>query len=294
MSHTFRKILIIYNPKSTGDGEKNAQQLYGDLRQANCQADIQLVQTTHAGHAEEIAQEHADTTDLTLLVSSSGDGGYHELINGVIASANEQLVTAVLPSGNANDHHRAVGSENIVRSIVSGDFRRIDAIKISSKIGSRDWSRYAHSYIGLGLTPAVGEQLTKANLNFFNEKILLLKYLFRYTHVSIRYKGARRRLSSLVFSNISQMSKIIKIAKAGVVDDGKFEISAIVYQSKLRVLLALIKSTTFGLEEQGSYEKYEFNTIKRTPIQLDGEVYNLDKNVAVRVSSTPGILRILM
>jgi len=294
MSRTFRKILIIYNPKSTGDGEKNAQQLYDDLRQANCQADIQLVQTTHAGHAEEIAHEHAGTTDLTLLVSSSGDGGYHELINGVIASANEQLVTAVLPSGNANDHHRAVGSENIVSSIVSGDFRRIDAIKISSKIGSRDWSRYAHSYIGLGLTPAVGEQLTKADLNFFNEKILLLKYLFRYTHVSIGHKGARRRLSSLVFSNISQMSKIIKIAKAGVVDDGQFEISAIVYRSKLRVFLALIKSTTFGLEEQGSYEKYEFNTIKSTPIQLDGEVYNLDKNVAVRVSSAPSILRVLM
>jgi len=294
MSRTFRKILIIYNPKSTGDGEKNAQQLYDDLRQANCQADIQLVQTTHAGHAEEIAHEHAGTTDLTLLVSSSGDGGYHELINGVIASANEQLVTAVLPSGNANDHHRAVGSENIVSSIVSGDFRRIDAIKISSKIGSRDWSRYAHSYIGLGLTPAVGEQFTKADLNFFNEKILLLKYLFRYTHVSIGHKGARRRLSSLVFSNISQMSKIIKIAKAGVVDDGQFEISAIVYRSKLRVFLALIKSTTFGLEEQGSYEKYEFNTIKSTPIQLDGEVYNLDKNVAVRVSSAPSILRVLM
>ena len=293
MSRTFRKILIIYNPKSTGDGEKNAQRLYDDLRQANCQADIRLVQTIHAGHAEEIAEEHADTTDLTLLVSSSGDGGYHELINGVIASANEQLVTAVLPSGNANDHHRAAGSKNIVTSIVAGDFKLIDAIKISSKIDGRDWSRYAHSYIGFGLTPVVGKQLTKADLNFFNEKVLLLKYLFRYTHVSIWRKGVRRRLSSLVFSNISQMSKIIKIAKAGAIDDGKFEISAIVYRSKLRVLLALIKSTTFGLEEQGSYKEYEFDTIKKTPVQLDGEVYTIDKRSSIYIESAKGVLQTL-
>lgn len=293
MSRIFRKILIIYNPKSTGDGEKNAQQLYDDLRQAKCRADIQLVQTTHAGHAEEIACEQANTPELTLLVSSSGDGGYHELINGVIASANEQLVTAVLPSGNANDHHRAVGSENIVTSIVSGNFKRIDAIKVSSKIDGRDWTRYAHSYIGFGLTPAVGEQLTKADLNFFNEKVLLVKYLFRYTHVTIRYNGARRRLSSLVFSNISQMSKIIKIAKASAIDDGKFEISAIVYRSKLRVLLALIKSTTFGLDEQGSYKEYEFDTIKRTPVQLDGEVYTVDKKSSVYIKSAKGVLQTL-
>ena len=287
MSRTFKKILIIYNPKS------NAKQLYNDLRESSCRADIQLVQTTHAGHAEEIAQEYADTTDLTLLVSSSGDGGYHELINGVIASANEQLVTAVLPSGNANDHHRAVGSKNIVTSIVAGDFRRIDVIKISSKIGGRDWSRYAHSYIGLGLTPAVGKQLTKTDLNFFNEKILLLKYLFRYTHVTIRHNEVRRRLSSLVFSNISQMSKIIKIAKASTVDDGKFEISAIIYRSKLRVLLALIKSTTFGLGESGSFSDYSFETIRRTLVQLDGEVYTIDKKSDVHIESVAGALQML-
>ena len=296
MSRSFDEIVIIYNPNSTGDGKKNAEDLAAALEQAKVSATLSLRETTHAGHAEEMAIEYARSDKQLLLISSSGDGGYHELINGVLDSNAINITVGVLPSGNANDHYTALSSDDgtIVDSIVSGNVRSIDVLRVESRSGGKPWTRYAHSYAGIGLSPTIGQELTKATLNVVNEKLLLLKYLFQYTHATIRVAGKKKRYSSLVFSNIDQMSKVIKLAKSGSIDDGKFEMNAISYRSKLLIIWLLIKSATFGLEEKGSYSEYSFETVKRLLIQLDGEVYTLDGKSSVRIECMPQRLKTIL
>ncbi|RYF29190.1 MAG: hypothetical protein EOO17_02475 [Chloroflexi bacterium] len=285
MSHRFDQVIIIYNPNSTGDGKANAMQLRDQLRVDAPKIPVTLRETSHAGHAEEMARQYAKSSKQLLLISSSGDGGYHEMINGILLNNATNITAGILPSGNANDHYTAISGSDITTNIIDGNVRNIDAIKITSTVGGKQWTRYAHSYAGIGLTPTIGRQLTKADLNWFNERWLLVKYLFKYTHATITVKGQKKRFSSLVWSNIAQMSKVVKLAQSGKVDDGKFEISSIGYRSKLQVIALLIKSATFGLEELGSFESYTFKTIKPLLIQLDGEIYTLDARSDVNVES---------
>ncbi len=296
MSHRFDEVVIIYNPNSTGDGKKNALTLKQDLVRAGYKNPVTMRQTERAGHAEDIAHEYAASSKKILLVSSSGDGGYHEMVNGIIESSATNITAGLLPSGNANDHYNALMNENdnLVSNITSGSVRHIDILKVTSTSGGKPWIRYAHSYAGIGLSPAVGRQLTKTDLNPLNEKWLVIKYLFKYTHATIKINGDKKRFSSLVFSNIDQMSKVLKLSKSSSVSDGKFEVNSIHYQSKLHVIMSLIKSATFGLDEIKSYDSYTFQTTKKLLLQLDGEVYKLDKDSDVTIECAPHALRTIL
>lgn len=291
---TIDQVVIIYNPHSTGNGKANATSLRDELGRRQPKLPVTLKQTEHAGHAEEIAREYASSDQRILLVSSSGDGGYHELINGILLSGARNVITGLLPSGNANDHFTAVSSGTAIDDIIAGSTRKIDVIKVTSTIDGQPWVRYAHAYAGIGLSPTVGRQLTKTKLNAVNEKWILLKNIFTYRHVTIVVGGNKRSYSSLVFSNIGQMSKVLQVAKDSSVTDGKFEVSAVNRQSKLRLFLYLFKAATIGLEENSSVSSFEFETTKKTLIQLDGEVYGLDAKCKVRVEAPQESLEIIV
>ena len=296
MSTLFDEIVIWYNPNSTGSGKANSQKLKTDLEAAGYSLPITIRETEYAGHIEKVAHEYADTNRSVLLISSSGDGGYHELVNGIIQIKASNLTAGLLPSGNANDHYSALVDDydDMVARIVAGATRKIDVLKVTSTVKNKPWTRYAHSYAGVGLSPTVGKQLTKTDLNFFSEKWLVLKYLFKYSHVSVLVDGKKRRYSNLIFSNIDQMSKIVKLSKSSSITDGRFEVNSIKYRSKLWTIAFLAKSATFGLDEDGVFEAYTFRTIKPTMIQLDGEVYRLDRDSDVSVKCANNTLRTIL
>jgi diacylglycerol kinase (ATP) len=285
------EIYIIYNPVSTGDSQKNARKLYTQLKKRMPKKTIiELIKTEYAGHAEEIAKRIGTKGKKTLIVSSSGDGGYNEVINGALKNPNKTVMTGLIPSGNANDHHRGLTNGQFVEDVVAGRTMKIELLKVNAKINGRRWQRYAHSYIGIGLSPAIGKELTKAKLNFFNEKWLLLKFFFKYTHAKIIVNREVRSYSSLIFSSVSVMSKVIKLSKNVAPNDGKFQVSSIYHQNKLRVLSWLLIATTRGLEEHATTSRYKFKSIKSLPIQLDGEVFTIDKNTRVTITGEKNAL----
>ena len=75
-------------------------------------------------------------------------------------AGNDTVVCAVLPAGNANDHRRATRERPLADAIVAGSVTRIDLLKLPFE-GSSPTTRYAHSYIGLELTPVVAVDLEK-------------------------------------------------------------------------------------------------------------------------------------
>ena len=278
------EVVIIYNPKSTGNSALNARRLRQDLKDLSFKQKVTLRPTKYAKHAEKMAETYAKKNKRTLLVSSSGDGGYHELINGILKVPKTRVMAGLLPSGNANDHFSAIGSPNVAVDIVAGKVRQVDVLKIESTMNGRPWVRFAHSYIGIGISPVIGRELNKIELNAFNEKIILIRQLMSYDYVSIKVGERKKRLTSLVFANIPTMSKVLTVAKKSRIDDGKFEISSIEAGSKPQIFSRLFQASTLGLKEQSSKSSYEFSTIKPLPIQLDGEVYTIDSDSKVTVT----------
>ncbi len=99
-------VWIIYNPNSTRDSKQRAIAFARLLKKHGKSASC--VPTKHAGHAKVLAKQFAEADSNCAIFSSSGDGGYNEVINGVLLSASPKVTCGVLPAGNANDHYHAL------------------------------------------------------------------------------------------------------------------------------------------------------------------------------------------
>lgn len=287
---TIKQITIIYNPNSTGDGKKNAEQFQQDIA-ALSQIPVTLQPTDYAGHAEELVA-HIAKKPNAMIVSSSGDGGYHEVVNGILRHKDSGSITSgLLPSGNANDHYHAVHRGNTIKRIIKNDVSTIDVIKVT--VG--DWSRYAHSYAGIGLTPHIGEKLTQSKLNPFNEVWLTIRYFFSARPVKIRVNNKTKRYDSLVFSNIKRMSKYMTLSEKAKITDGKFEVTGSRAGSASKLIKHLFKASTAGLTDEAiQVSEYSFTSLRPIALQLDGEVFHFKSGATVEISIVPKALRCII
>ncbi|MHA7189711.1 diacylglycerol/lipid kinase family protein [Arthrobacter sp. MDT2-16] len=293
----FDAITIIFNPNSTGDAPTLAEELRNELAPALPETDVRLTPTEHAGHAIDLAREAASAGNA-LVVSVSGDGGYNEVVNGVMASGRDDVVSAVLAAGNANDHSRVTGRKPLGEAIVEGNVRRIDLLRIS--IGGTDAVPaadpvYAHSYIGFGLTPIMAIDLEKGSKGAMKEMFSVVRTFRKFKPFEIRQSdGKRRKFDSLVFANISQMAKYATLSEADDHPaDGKFEVITFPHMAKWKILLTALRASTKGLGDQPSYSQYRFSTLKPLPYQIDGEVKDVAAGTDITIDSVRQALAIL-
>jgi diacylglycerol kinase (ATP) len=289
----FDRIVVIFNPQSTGDAPQLAKQLESDLAERLPATPVELRPTDHAGHARDLARDAA-ATGRPLIVSVSGDGGYNEVVDGVMAAGNPDVVCTVLAAGNANDHARVMTDLPLVEAIVVGETRRIDLLRLTLGPGSDARIRYAHSYIGMGLTPIVAIDLEKGGKGSFREIVSVVRTFARFRPFTIQLEdGGRKRFDSLLFANIAEMAKYATLSEDGEPDDGRFEVVTLPHTSKWRLLGVAIRAATRGLGPQPKATHYAFTTLKPTPLQLDGELVELEPRTAVRVDIAPRALTTL-
>lgn len=290
----FDRIVVIFNPQSTGDAPELAEQLRTDLAERLPDIAVALSPTERAGHARELARDAA-ASGRPLIVSVSGDGGYNEVVDGVMQAGNPDAVCAVLGAGNANDHSRTTQDQPLIEAIVAGDVRRIDLLRLTIGREPDAHSQYAHSYIGMGLTPIVAIDLEKGGKGSFKEIASVVRTFARFRPFTIELDdgGGRRRFDSLLFANIAQMAKYATLSDDGRPDDGRFEVITLAHTAKWRILAVAIKAATRGLGPQPTATHYGFTTLKPTPLQLDGELLALEAGTPVRVDIAPRALATL-
>ena len=287
---SFDRVVIIFNPHSTGNAPESAEELRDELAGRLPDVPLELSPTQHAGHARDLAREAA-VGGRPLVVSVSGDGGYNEVVNGIMDAGNENAVCAVRAAGNANDHRRVTREQPLAEAIVAGKVRRIDLLRLTVGTGADAQARYAHSYIGVGLTPVVAVDLEKGGKGSWREIVSVVRGFSRFRPFPIRLEdGRRRRIDSLVFANIAEMAKYAKLSDAGAPDDGRFEVITQRQTGKLRVLATVIRAATRGLGPQPSATHYAFTTLAPMPLQLDGELVELDADTPVAVDIAPRAL----
>jgi diacylglycerol kinase (ATP) len=290
----YDRVVMIFNPQSSGDAPRLAQQLRTDLAGRLPDMPVEMRPTGHAGHARDLARQTAGI-GRPLIISVSGDGGYNEVVDGVKHAGNPHAVAAVMAAGNANDHRRTTGERPVVDAIVAGQVRRIDLLRLTIGSGPKARIRYAHSYIGLGLTPVVAIDLEKGGKGSLKEIVSVVRTFARFRPFAIELEdGERRQFDSLLFANITEMAKYATLSETGDPDDGKFDVITVPHTSKWRVLGVAIKAATRGLGPQPTATHYAFTPLKPTPLQLDGELLELDAGSPVSVDIAPQALATIL
>jgi diacylglycerol kinase (ATP) len=122
---------LIVNP-TAGNGK--AQRLFEAISPYLNHEDVEVVQTTHPGHATQLAREMSERDDATVI-SLGGDGTHHEVINGLMPAA--KPVFAVLPAGTGNDFVRLLSypktPRDMLETALRGPEMRIDIGQVNSE-----------------------------------------------------------------------------------------------------------------------------------------------------------------
>jgi diacylglycerol kinase family enzyme len=290
----FDHIAIIFNPISTGNAKAMAKNL---ARQVDLHVDEigmkpTLTPTKYAGHAEKLSSDITKKYKRPLIISVSGDGGYHEVVNGAV-SAQQQLksarpTVAVVGAGNANDHRRVLRDLPLIKLITEGKPRPLDLIHIETSGNKQKLSRYAHSYIGIGISPEVAVELNRHSLSLWREVFIIVRTFLRFRPFRITHDGASRSVDSIVFANINEMAKVLKLNDKLDVTDDRFEVVEFKHQNKLSLLYHLCKSAVIGVKDAPHFKEYTCKVTEADHIQLDGEVQSISpRGTTLTVTSIP-------
>lgn len=294
---TYCAIKIIFNPNSTGDAPALAKKTAKDLKKKVDKDVVELVPTKYAGHAEKLAYDFSKKYKKPLIISVSGDGGYHEVVNGVLKAKEDKVaknpVVTVVGAGNANDHYRTV-VQKPVHIALDHEPKVIDLLRITIRSGNKETVRYAHSYAGIGITPRVAEELNRHKLNMFKEFNIIRRALFHDRPLEVEIDGKRVKMESLLFANIVEMAKVLTLNDKNSLHDGKFEVVEIRYENRLKLLRTLIRAATLGLKQQPRYKTFSFTMCEDSPIQADGEITALKNGTRVTISVAKDALTTLI
>jgi diacylglycerol kinase (ATP) len=300
MPSVYSSISIIFNPKSTGASKTKADNLVRLLQKDFPDIPVNAVPTQYAGHASELAYLAAMGSERPLVISSSGDGGYNEVVNGVMRAQDEgaDVVTSLLPSGNANDHYHSLRSEAAIeKRITSGESRSIDLLHIKASNDAQTWERYAHSYLGIGITANVGNKLNKISLNPVNEWVVSARIIYSSPPVTVVIGRKKHNYDSLILSNIGRLGKIFTLSSSSQVDDGKFEVLALESTNKAAMLRRVAQALSSPVEKVVGIKqmtRFSFQTTDKQPMQLDGEIVTLAPKTTVEVRSVKRVLRCVL
>lgn len=283
----YSTIKVIYNPQSTGEAPRIARQTALSLRKKiRTRPKVELVETRYAGHAEKLAQNFASRYRKPLIISVSGDGGYHEVVNGVMKAKRSKKahnpVVTVVGAGNANDHYRTV-VDNPLPEALGHEPKSIDLLEITVTKGRSKTVRYAHSYAGLGITPRIAQELNAHKLNPIKEIQIILRALIKVRPVKIEARDKTKKIESLLFTNIHQMAKVLTMDSSGSPYDGKFEIVEVPFENRLKLFRILFRAATIGLKDQPRYGDYSLKLLEDSILQTDGEIIKCEKNTRIHV-----------
>jgi diacylglycerol kinase family enzyme len=287
-------VVIIFNPQSTKAKKGLVPKFKRELTGLAPYLKVSILKTDHSGHAEELAKAFAADATAAVL-SASGDGGYNEVLNGIMSVRKAfHPALGVLPCGNANDHFHAVARGSTAKHIAEGKVRKLDMLRIDfTDEKGKACTRYAHSYIGFGITSYVRKRLDEKKINAFTEKIVAARSFVDAKPIRIRRLSEEHEVDSLFFTNIKVFAKFFKV-KTSKPADGKYEVHVVHHTTQLHRAGALLRLNTKKSTVRSRSSEYAFTLLEKAPMQVDGEVIMVAKRSRVVVSLERGALRTII
>jgi len=268
-----------------------------------------ILQTHHAGHSKELAQE-VTQKGCDYLIAVGGDGTLNEVLNGIMNAnipTNEFPVLAVLPRGSANDFVKTIkASDHIISlkdDILNKNIQKIDIGKIVIT-STQDKPKYFINIASLGLGPEVVKTMENSS-KMFGSSVAYFSSIIRgflsYEKRSVLCEGDEWRwegkLLQMAVANGRFFGHGICVAPDASIRDGLFHISLFGELSLfdyLKNMANLKKGIKINLPAAHYFTAKE---IKITPIndqcgiEADGE-YAGESPVTIKV--LPDAIKFLM
>jgi diacylglycerol kinase (ATP) len=185
----------------------------------------------------------------------------------------------------------AMMARPLAEAIREGRVHHIDLLRVAFDGAHLGEVRYAHSYVGFGLTPLMAIGIDKGGKGKILELLSAARTLSHLRPFDlVRADGATARFDSLILANIARMAKYGTVSEANHPDDGRFEVVTLPHSGRWRMALMTLRAVTVGLGHQPSVSSYAFTTRDAVPCQIDGEVVHVPAGTHVQVESAKGAL----
>ncbi|MGB2501788.1 MAG: diacylglycerol/lipid kinase family protein [Mariniblastus sp.] len=279
-----RKFRLVVNPYG---GKKQGLSILESVKPifADASVDLEIIRTTHANHAFEIARTQTFDEHEGLIVIG-GDGTIHEVINGMMGRADKKrFPLGLIPGGSGNSFLTDLAILEPLKAaeaIVNQQRRLIDLAEVS--LGGQ--VVYAFNIIGWGLV---------ADVNVRAEKFRWMGPV-RYTVATIvELFRSKRRVGRLTFGdcvidggfcfvlacNTMHTGKQMKMAPRATLDDGLIDLVVVRHGPGLFKMLSLFSKLYDGnfindpVVDYYQVKSFDLQPELAEPLNIDGELLGM-------------------
>jgi len=296
---------IILNPKAgKGYGGTIRPEIERTLRHLGVSFD--LVETTHTGHAINLARE-AVLQGYETIVAVGGDGTANEVVNGMMLAGNTSPVgtLACIPAGSGNDfavmNGTATNLDLACRAIAAGQTQIIDVgqVTLDGQI-----ERYFDNAVGMGFDALVVIETRKfKHLRGIAMYLpAVLKTIFLTMHIpsvelTIDGRSEHMRPLMVVACNGPREGSTFHLTPDALYDDGLLDMLLANEVSKLEMLALLprfMKGTHLSHRAVSTVRARHVTLRSEEPlyVHVDGEILN-DHSHTIDIRVLPRALRMI-
>ncbi len=282
-----KKMIFVINPYS---GKMKIKPNLLDILHMFNEADydVRVCVTLYRSHAEVIAENAPEDTDL--IVVSGGDGTLNEVITGLLKSG-KKLPVGYIPAGSTNDFASSIGisldPKTAAKTIIDGNVFDID-------VGLFNNERYFSYIASFGVFTAASYNTPQSFKNTFGHLAYVLegmKDLTKIVPYNIKIETDDKVIEgSYIFGSVTNTTSVGGIVKLSTdmvkLNDGLFEIVLVKNPKTINELNGIIRGC---LMSNFTEEGFEFIKSKKVIMSfendmdwsLDGEHHKTGKTVCV-------------
>jgi YegS/Rv2252/BmrU family lipid kinase len=303
----FQNALLIHNPNA-GNGGNGRRRLLDQARRilSTNGMEVDLAETTAAGHAVEIAQQ-AVRDGRQLVIACGGDGTLNEVVNGLANFSNGHRVPlALLPGGTANILAKELDLPwdipRAAKRLVNGEVHEV-ALGLATPLEQPEKKRYFLSVAGAGpdgmIVYSVDLSL-KARVGILAYWWQGVREVLRYTFPRFRVRAGDRQLEPtlVVVGRTKNYGGPFKITDQADLFEDQFEVMALTTQSGFRYLSYLPTLWMGNLRKEQDVHFWKAEALVCEPrdtnpvyAQVDGEPLS---RLPIEFSIVPKALRLLV
>jgi diacylglycerol kinase (ATP) len=265
-------VRFVINPVS-GLGKKKWLEKEIPFRMKERGIEFEIVYTTHAGHATDLAKKAAEEK-IGVLAIAGGDGSVHEA---AIALAGTETALAIIPAGSGNGIARHFGIET----------DPMEAIKEfpDYKIFEADtWNlngKFFLGFAGCGFDATIAHAFAKIDKRGFRGYMkLVLQEMRKFNPPVLKINSgdsvSEEKIFVASFCSVNQYGNNIFIDANARATDGIISLNIVTPFPFYKFPRILYKSSRKGLHKSSYYKKTEGERIvlfsmDELPLHLDGE-----------------------
>ncbi len=271
-----RNYLFINNPIS-GGSKTNFIKLFEPLKNQFHQ--YKIINTTHGGHAKELANKYKNK--YNVIVAVGGDGTINEVASALV---NTSTPMGIIPKGSGNGFANHLGISNntakALQQLKEGVPKTIDTVILNNKTFV--------NVAGVGFDGHIAALFNTSKLRgFWSYAKLVLSEFFKYKEFEYSLQSGKEIINDkafiIAFANSAQYGNHFYIAPKAKLDDGLLNVMIFKKPSVLTAPIIIWKMFK-GKTIRNKYCKEIIGnkitlTHKSNAVQLDGEVAVLDSDV---------------